>query len=120
MNKINLEALNEEIIDKINTSVSKEMATQFLPKLIKLVKLDNENDLIRVNELVRLQSNTIQSRITNNSKTRFMNLVNMIGESRSTSLEMLKKTGKALEKLESDEKTKTVKKSSKKKLKKAA
>ena len=115
-----LGALNEQMIDNVNTNVSKQMAIDFLPNLIRSIEMNNENDLTRINELVRLTSNTIQNRITNNSRTRFTNLINMLGESRSTSLKMMEKTDKALEKLENNENIKKERKNNKKKLKKVA
>ena len=115
-----LEVINEQMVDNINTKISKEIAIQFLPKLIRTMKIDNENSLIRINELVRLESNTIQNRITNNSKTRFMNLVNMIEESKTTSLKMLERTGEALEKLGNNGKQNQKGKKGSKKLKKTA
>ena len=112
--------LQEEQLHNVNTNVSKQMAIDFLPNLIRSIEMNNENDLTRINELVRLTSNTIQNRITNNSRTRFTNLINMLGESRSTSLKMMEKTYKALEKLENNENIKKERKNNKKKLKKVA
>ena len=104
-NENRLTDLNDQSISSMKNVVSKEMAIQFLPKFIAITKIEDEENLIRINGLVRLTSSTIQDRIEKNTKTRFLNLVNMIDESKSISLDMVKKTGAAIKKIESADNT---------------
>ena len=104
-NENRLTDLNDQSISSMKNVVSKEMAIQFLPKFIAITKIEDEENLIRINGLVRLTSSTIQDRIEKNTKTRFLNLVNMIDESKSISLDMVKKTGAAIKKIENADNT---------------
>ena len=120
LDKDDLKGYTDIMLDDIKVNISKENAINFLPNITNKLNLKNEEDLIRLNSLVRLEFNIISNRIENNTRTRFINLCNMIEESRQISDDYSKKTGDAIEKISSTKKPERQYKSTKKKIKKAA
>lgn len=114
-----LKKCTDIMLDNIKTNILKENAICFLPNITNKFNLKNEEDLIRLNGLVRLSFNTICVRIENNTMTRFINLCNIIKESRHISEEYSKKTVDAVEKNSSKDAGKSLNKASKKMKKKS-
>ncbi len=76
-----MKEINDNMVTNINVDIGRRFATSFFPEIKSKLKLSDEEDLVRLNGLVRLASATIQDRIKRNTNTRFINLMNVLQES---------------------------------------
>lgn len=104
----------DEMISNIEMEIGKEMAIKLLPEIVKNVKLDSEEQLGRLTNMVRITSNTIQDRIKRNTNTRTLNLTNNFNESYKTVEELNKKTRNTTASISSDNNENSAKKMVKK------
>lgn len=105
-----------EMISSMESRVGKEIAISLVPKILSKIKFKDEEQLIRVNNSIRIASNTIQDRIHRNTMTRMHNLINTFEESYATSKDLLDKMRNSNLALSND----SVNKVNKKKVKKVA
>ena len=79
-----------EMVESINSNIRKIFAVDFVPGLNNYGSLPSEEEKARLIGLVRVTSNTIQTRIEKNTMTRLMNLQNILRESSEKSNNMFK------------------------------
>lgn len=79
-----------EMVESINSNIRKIFAVDFVPGLNNYGSLPGEEEKARLIGLVRVTSNTIQTRIEKNTMTRLMNLQNILRESSEKSNNMFK------------------------------